>query len=125
MSWRGGDGDEDKAPPGVQAEPPLILTAVSSCPPEIVRLLLDRGAALDDPGGPGCEGITPLHDALSCGHFEVAELLVQRGASVTARNARVSLPGSEKGGEPQYGAGGDTLGEPCVLFPPPPPPRRA
>uniref|UniRef100_A0A8C0AYU9 Tonsoku-like protein n=1 Tax=Buteo japonicus TaxID=224669 RepID=A0A8C0AYU9_9AVES len=43
---------------------------------EIVRLLLDRGAALDDPGGPGCEGITPLHDALSCGHFEVAELLV-------------------------------------------------
>lgn len=53
-------------------------------------MLLERGAALDDPGGPGCEGITPLHDALACGHFAVAELLVQRGASVTARNARVS-----------------------------------
>lgn len=115
----GGDGDEDKASPGVQVEPPLILTAVFSCPPEIVRLLLDRGAALDDPGGPGCEGITPLHDALSCGHFEVAELLVRRGASVTARNARVSLPGSEKrGGSPNTGLGG-TRWESLVSCSPP------
>ncbi|XP_070796277.1 tonsoku-like protein [Pituophis catenifer annectens] len=55
---------------------------------ETVRLLLDHGATIDDPGGPGCEGITPLHDALNCGHFEVAELLVQRGASVLLRNAK-------------------------------------
>ncbi|XP_063155839.1 tonsoku-like protein [Candoia aspera] len=54
---------------------------------EIVRLLLDHGAAVDDPGGPGCEGITPLHDALNCGHFDVAELLIQRGASVLLRSA--------------------------------------
>ncbi|KAK2511849.1 hypothetical protein Q9966_016544, partial [Columba livia] len=54
----------------------------------LVRLLLERGAARDDPGGPGCEGITPLHDALACGHFEVAELLLRHGASVTARNAK-------------------------------------
>ncbi|XP_007439203.1 tonsoku-like protein [Python bivittatus] len=54
---------------------------------ELVRLLLDHGAAIDDPGGPGCDGITPLHDALNCGHFDVAELLIQRGASVLLRNA--------------------------------------
>ncbi|XP_060099031.1 tonsoku-like protein [Heteronotia binoei] len=55
---------------------------------EIVHLLLDHGAHIDDPGGPGCEGITPLHDALNCGHFEVAELLIRRGASVGLRNAQ-------------------------------------
>uniref|UniRef100_A0A670ZBX9 Tonsoku-like protein n=1 Tax=Pseudonaja textilis TaxID=8673 RepID=A0A670ZBX9_PSETE len=59
---------------------------------ETVRLLLDHGASIDDPGGPGCEGITPLHDALNCGHFEVAELLIQRGASVLLRNAKGLSP---------------------------------
>uniref|UniRef100_A0A8C5WPD0 Tonsoku-like protein n=1 Tax=Laticauda laticaudata TaxID=8630 RepID=A0A8C5WPD0_LATLA len=59
---------------------------------ETVRLLLDHGASIDDPGGPGCEGITPLHDALNCGHFEVAELLIQRGASVLLRNAKGISP---------------------------------
>lgn len=58
--------------------------------PEIVRFLLDHGAAVDDPGGQGCDGITPLHDALNCGHFEVAELLIERGASVTLRTRKVS-----------------------------------
>lgn len=55
---------------------------------DIVRFLLDHGAAVDDPGGQGCEGITPLHDALTCGHFEVAELLIERGASVTSERGR-------------------------------------
>ena len=59
-------------------------------PTDIVRFLLDHGAAVDDPGGQGCEGITPLHDALNCGHFEVAELLIERGASVTLRTRKVS-----------------------------------
>ncbi|XP_070604519.1 tonsoku-like protein isoform X2 [Erythrolamprus reginae] len=59
---------------------------------ETVRLLLDHGATIDDPGGPGCEGITPLHDALNCGHFDVAELLIQRGASVVLRNAKGLSP---------------------------------
>lgn len=45
---------------------------------------------MDDPGGQGCDGITPLHDALNCGHFEVAELLIERGASVTLRTKKVS-----------------------------------
>ncbi|KAH0617349.1 hypothetical protein JD844_015407 [Phrynosoma platyrhinos] len=60
--------------------------------PEIVRLLLDHGAAIDDPGGPGCDGITPLHDALNCGHFDVAELLIWRGASTLLRNAKGQTP---------------------------------
>uniref|UniRef100_A0A2K5CL72 Tonsoku-like protein n=1 Tax=Aotus nancymaae TaxID=37293 RepID=A0A2K5CL72_AOTNA len=59
---------------------------------EIVRFLLDHGAAVDDPGGQGCEGITPLHDALNCGHFEVAELLLERGASVTLRTRKGLSP---------------------------------
>lgn len=66
-------------------------------PIDIVRFLLDHGARVDDPGGPGCEGITPLHDALHCGHFEVAQLLIERGASVTLRTAKVS------GGERRLG----------------------
>nr|XP_058132176.1 tonsoku-like protein isoform X2 [Dasypus novemcinctus] len=59
---------------------------------EIVRFLLDHGAAVDDPGGPGCEGLTPLHDALTCGHFEVAELLIERGASVSLRTSKGHSP---------------------------------
>ncbi|KAL7990242.1 hypothetical protein Chor_010596 [Crotalus horridus] len=47
---------------------------------------------LSDSGGPGCDGITPLHDALNCGHFDVAELLIRRGASVLLRNATVRRP---------------------------------
>lgn len=66
-------------------------------PPEIVRFLLDHGAAVDDPGGQGCDGITPLHDALNCGHFEVAELLIERGASVTLRTKKVSQGVSQAG----------------------------
>lgn len=69
----------------------MVLGAEFMSPsPEIVRFLLDHGAAVDDPGGQGCDGITPLHDALNCGHFEVAELLIERGASVTLRTRKVS-----------------------------------
>uniref|UniRef100_A0A8C6XTM6 Tonsoku-like protein n=1 Tax=Naja naja TaxID=35670 RepID=A0A8C6XTM6_NAJNA len=46
---------------------------------ETVRLLLDHGASIDDPGGPDCEGITP-------------ELLIQRGASMLLRNAKGLSP---------------------------------
>ena len=67
-----------------------MLTTPPHPHPEIVRFLLDHGAAVDDPGGQGCDGITPLHDALNCGHFEVAELLIERGASVTLRTRKVS-----------------------------------
>ncbi|XP_077395947.1 tonsoku-like protein [Festucalex cinctus] len=55
---------------------------------DIVAMLLDRGANINDPGGDLCKGVTPLHDALSCGNFPVARLLVERGASVNQRDAK-------------------------------------
>lgn len=58
---------------------------------EIVAVLLERGANINHPGGPLCEGVTPLHDALTCGHFQVARLLIERGASVTICNSKVSV----------------------------------
>lgn len=54
-----------------------------------MAVLLDNGANINDAGGPLCEGVTPLHDALSCGNFKVAQILVERGASVTLRNSKV------------------------------------
>ncbi|KAM4688804.1 tonsoku-like protein [Discoglossus pictus] len=59
---------------------------------EIVQILLDHGANINDPGGPGCEGITPLHDALANGNFLEAQLLIRRGASVTQRTAKGVTP---------------------------------
>lgn len=73
---------------------PLCLS-LALCVPlslsDIVALLLDRGANINDPGGPLCEGVTPLHDALACGNLRVARLLVERGASVTMRNSKVCV----------------------------------
>lgn len=60
-------------------------------PPDIVAVLLDHGANINDAGGPLCEGVTPLHDALSCGNFKVAQILVERGASVTLHNSKVCV----------------------------------
>ena len=52
----------------------------------IVELLLDRGADINDPGGPDCGGMTPLHDATQNGHVEIVKLLIARGASVSQSN---------------------------------------
>lgn len=66
------------------------LSYILSCAhPDVVAVLLERGANINDPGGPLCEGVTPLHDALACGNLKVARLLVERGASVTLRNSKV------------------------------------
>ncbi|XP_072221759.1 tonsoku-like protein [Leuresthes tenuis] len=59
---------------------------------DVAAVLLERGANINDPGGPGCEGVTPLHDALACGNLSVARLLVERGASVALRNSRGETP---------------------------------
>ncbi|XP_067872323.1 tonsoku-like protein isoform X2 [Heterodontus francisci] len=59
---------------------------------EIVRYLLDHHVNVNDAGGPHCEGITPLHDAITCGNFKVAELLIKMGASVTIKNAKGHTP---------------------------------
>uniref|UniRef100_A0A182Q708 Uncharacterized protein n=1 Tax=Anopheles farauti TaxID=69004 RepID=A0A182Q708_9DIPT len=52
---------------------------------DVVTLLLDKGAHVNDKGGTKCEGITPLHDACRNGHLDVIEVLLQRGANATVR----------------------------------------
>lgn len=55
---------------------------------EIVELLLDSGATINDKGGTRCEGFTPLHDACGNGVLPVVELLLNRGANATLKNDR-------------------------------------
>ncbi len=58
---------------------------------EVVRTLLDHGAAINDPGGAHCGGVTPLIDAGINGHVEVVWLLVDRGADLSIRNSEVYI----------------------------------
>ncbi|XP_030749323.1 tonsoku-like protein isoform X2 [Sitophilus oryzae] len=53
---------------------------------DIVRLLLDHKAAINDRGGAECNGMTPLHDAAGNGHLEVVKLMLDRGASALVKS---------------------------------------
>lgn len=59
--------------------------------PEVVACLLDNGAEVDDPGGDRCGGVTPLMDSANNGHLDVVKLLVQRGANVLQKDAKVHI----------------------------------
>ena len=50
-----------------------------------MKLLLEYGSNVDDPGGAHCGGITPLHDASQNGHVEVVRLLLQYNADVNIK----------------------------------------
>jgi len=50
----------------------------------IVKLLLDRGANIDELGGKLNQ--TPLHIAVENGHLDIAELLLNAGANIDAKN---------------------------------------
>lgn len=52
---------------------------------DIVQVLLERGAAINDKGGKSCDGITALHDACVNGCLEVVEVLLDHGAQPTLR----------------------------------------
>lgn len=59
---------------------------------EIVELLLDNKASINDKGGTSCDGFTPLHDACGNGRLETVELLLERGANATVRNDLGNTP---------------------------------
>lgn len=40
---------------------------------------------VNDRGGKHCEGVTPLHDAASCGHIDVMDALLLKGANPLAQ----------------------------------------
>lgn len=61
---------------------PLHIAAGSSAP-EIIRLLLDKGAALNSRDN---RGVTPLHVAAFSGHKANLEQLLVKGADVHARD---------------------------------------
>lgn len=50
--------------------------------PKVVQLLIDRGIPVDFPDE---AGRTPLYNAISTGHFELAELLIKNGAKMTLK----------------------------------------
>ncbi|XP_047113180.1 tonsoku-like protein isoform X1 [Schistocerca piceifrons] len=60
--------------------------------PEIVEMLLDHGAAINDRGGALCGGITPLHDAALCGNLSTVQVLLNRGACVVTRTNEGKTP---------------------------------
>lgn len=66
----------------------LIFTTASLLA-EIVQVLIEHGADVNDPGRSGCNGITPLHDACQNGHLEIVQLLLNHGADVNARDSEV------------------------------------
>lgn len=88
---------------GAQADTPLIGAARNGCP-ETVRMLLARGARVEDqPRGGG----TPLErlanvSAFHEGHYECARLLVQAGASAVGARERLR----ERLGDPGPGGFG-------------------
>ncbi|CAB9520910.1 Ankyrin Repeat Protein [Seminavis robusta] len=67
---------------------PLHWAAINN-KPDIVRILLDRGAntSITDK-----KGYTPLHRAALEGHFHVMEILVKRGANVSATDRSGATP---------------------------------
>ncbi|MFN0024776.1 MAG: ankyrin repeat domain-containing protein [Parvularculaceae bacterium] len=66
----------------VRRDYPLNIAAAHG-PAEMVGVLLDAGAALEQPGR---DGLYPLHNAIMSGQKDIVTLLLQRGAVVDARD---------------------------------------
>jgi ankyrin repeat protein len=59
--------------------------------PEAARLLLERGAPVNQPST-NLMSVTPLHSALAGRHADVVRLLIDNGADVNARQAAGQTP---------------------------------
>lgn len=69
---------------------PALVWAAKTGHPQIVKLLLDRGAWVD---AKNWGGLTALMFAANGGHTEVVALLLQHGADADANRLRVDRPG--------------------------------
>ena len=72
----GADANEE-----VHGDYPINIAALFG-PAELVAVLLDAGAGLEQQGR---DGFHPLHNAAASGHSEIVALLIQKGAMVDAR----------------------------------------
>jgi ankyrin repeat protein len=78
-----------------------IFTAACVGDLDAVRELLDRAPELADAHDPACDvaSITPLLHTVSAGQLEVAQLLLQRGATVGANSVRLVRAAANAGCE--------------------------
>lgn len=78
-----------------------IFTAAYTGDLDAVQALLDLAPELVDVADPGCDvaHITPLLHAVFAGQFEVARLLLQRGAAVGANSVRMLRAAANRGDE--------------------------
>jgi hypothetical protein len=68
----------------ISADPPVPAVAAaveSDCPPELLELLLERGA---DPDAPGPDGVAPYRKAMRRGRTALLEVLANQGANSDA-----------------------------------------
>jgi ankyrin repeat protein len=75
---------KQRCPQGREDANTCLHLAAASGKPGLVRLVLDSGLEVDVRDH---WLATPLHDAVICGHKEVVELLIARGADVNAVRA--------------------------------------
>ena len=61
----------------------LIALAAMVGDEEMIKLLLSRGL---DPNTQNHKGDTPLHYAVNCGHFDIADMLITAGAKEHMEN---------------------------------------
>lgn len=61
-----------------------LICAASNGKGSLIRLLLDRGAKIDEPDG---HGYTPLMRAALLGHAEAVSILLKRGANAALKNS--------------------------------------
>ena len=78
-----------KATPGKEVLDRLICSAANEGHPEIVELLLSRGAHINAKDG---DGNTPLHLSAVHGRKEVIDILLAKGADTHAKNKAGQTP---------------------------------
>ena len=72
----------------VRGDYPLNIAAAFG-PAEMVTILLEAGADIEQPGR---DGLHPLHNAVIFGGKEIVALLIQKGAKVDAKDKRGRTP---------------------------------